>query len=94
MAADLHRVEGTVHGRVQGVGYRAFAVRWGKELGLRGFVRNEPGGTVAFAAEGSRADLERFLDALHVGPPLGRVTRVDETWTPPEDRLSGFEIRR
>lgn len=92
--SEAQRVEGMVHGRVQGVGFRAFAARWGRELGLRGWVKNETGGTVAFAAEGDRAALERFLDALHVGPPGGRVARVDEAWTPPEDRLSGFEIRR
>ena len=93
-ASGLERVAGRVHGHVQGVGYRAFAARWGKELGLRGWVQNEPGGTVGFVAEGPRAALERFLNALHVGPPPARVARIDEAWTPPEDRLSGFEIRR
>lgn len=94
MASDLSRVEGVVHGRVQGVGFRAFARRWGQELGLRGYVRNAPDGTVRFVAEGPRDALERLLDALHVGTPHSRVQRIDETWTPPEERLSGFEIRR
>lgn len=90
----MHRVEAIVHGRVQGVGYRAFVQKEALLLGLRGWVRNEPGGTVRLVAEGERAALERLLDALHVGPALARVQRIDETWSEPDDRHSGFEVRR
>ncbi len=93
-APELARVEAVVHGRVQGVSYRAFAAEEARMRGIIGWVKNEPGGTVRLVAEGPRPLLERLLDALHVGPPLARVQRIDETWTPPEDRHSGFEIRR
>ena len=88
------RVEAVVHGRVQGVNYRAYVQRQALDLGLLGWVRNEPDGTVRVVAEGPRPQIERLLDALHVGPRLARVGRVDETWTPPEDRHGGFEVRR
>ena len=88
------RVEAVVHGRVHGVGYRAFVREQAFDLGLLGWVRNEPDGTVRVVAEGPRPQVERLLDALHVGPRLARVGRVDETWTAPEDRHGGFEIRR
>lgn len=92
--ADTARVEAVVHGRVQGVGYRAFAAREAQTVGLLGWVKNEPDGTVRIVAEGPRAVLERFLDTIHVGPALARVARIDETWTPPNDLHGGFEVRR
>lgn len=92
--ADTARVEAVVHGRVQGVGYRAFAAREAQTVGLLGWVKNEPDGTVRIVAEGPRAVLERYLDAIHVGPSFARVARIDETWTAPQDLHGGFEVRR
>ncbi len=91
---ETARVEAVVSGRVQGVGYRAFVAREASAAGLLGWVRNEPSGAVRIVAEGRRAVLERFLDAIHVGPALARVARIDETWTPPRDLHGGFEVRR
>lgn len=88
------RVEAVVHGRVQGVGYRAFVAREAQTVGLLGWVKNEPDGTVRLVAEGPRAVVERFLDTIHVGPPFARVARVDETWTAAQDLHGGFEVRR
>lgn len=94
MSTETARVEAIVHGRVQGVNYRAFAAREARDRGLLGWVKNEPDGTVRLVAEGPKPQIERLLDALHVGPPLARVQRIEETWTPPEDRHGGFEVRR
>jgi acylphosphatase len=91
---DKQRVEAVVTGRVQGVGYRAYAREEAATLGLIGWVRNEPDGRVRVVAEGPRPQIERLLDSLHVGPSAARVERVDETWGPAEERHSGFEIRR
>jgi acylphosphatase len=92
--SDKQRVEAVVHGRVQGVGYRAYAREEGVTLGVIGWVRNEPDGTVRLVAEADRDVLERLLDSLHVGPAAAKVDRVDESWGPAEERHSGFEIRR
>lgn len=94
MANDHQRVEAVVHGRVQNVGYRAYVHREALDLGLLGWIRNETGGAVRVVAEGPRDRIERLLEAMHIGPRFARVARVDETWTPPEDRHGGFEIRR
>lgn len=91
---EAARVEAVVQGRVQGVGYRAFVAREAQAAGLLGWVRNEPGGAVRLVAEGRRGNIERFLDAIHVGPALARVARIDETWTAPQDLHGGFEVRR
>jgi acylphosphatase len=73
------RVIARVTGRVQGVNYRASARREAQLLGLAGWVRNEPDGSVLIDAEGDPAALEAFLDWCRRGPPLSRVDRVEET---------------
>ncbi|HEX4955931.1 MAG TPA: acylphosphatase [Thermoanaerobaculia bacterium] len=70
-------VEVRVSGRVQGVGFRAFVRRLGRELGLSGTVRNLPDGSVGVRAGGAEEAVEALLVALHEGPPASRVDRVE-----------------
>lgn len=65
-----------VSGRVQGVGFRAFAVREATRLGLDGWVRNLPDGRVEAIARGSEDGLAQFLAALRRGPLAARVDEV------------------
>ncbi|WP_245259011.1 acylphosphatase [Salinarimonas rosea] len=62
-----------VTGRVQGVGYRAFAAARAGELALRGFVRNREDGSVESVASGDPAAIEAYLAALRGGPPGASV---------------------
>ena len=82
-----------VVGRVQGVGFRYYAARAARELGVCGWVRNLPDGSVETLAEGDAAAVERYLDRLRQGPTASRVDRVAV-----EDRReeghAGFEITR
>jgi acylphosphatase len=90
--ARLHAI---VHGRVQGVGYRATAEYEGKKLGLAGWVRNRVDGTVEVDAEGPRPDLEAFLAFLHRGPLGAHVDAVDSDWLPAQGSAPfPFEVRR
>ena len=84
----------TVCGRVQGVGYRAHALRTADALRIAGWVANRRDGTVAVEATGVPEDLEAFVAALRAGPPGAEVTDVRVTRINPE-RVSGatFEIR-
>jgi acylphosphatase len=86
------RLEAVVRGRVQGVGYRVFALREASYLGLAGFVANEPDGSVRVIAEGSRGDLEALLERLGEGPPAGFVDRVIMRWEPARGMPPGFRI--
>jgi len=88
---ELHAV---VHGIVQGVWFRGWTRDAAREMGLCGWVRNLPDGTVELAARGERAMLERFLDRLHDGPPLARVIRVDAEWRDPSESSDSFDVRR
>jgi acylphosphatase len=80
-----------VTGRVQGVGYRFFAERAARELGVRGWVRNLPDGRVEAVAEGDDDALALFLERLRQGPRGARVERVAEEDRPPSG-FPSFEI--
>ena len=68
----------TVTGRVQGVGFRFFAERAARELGVRGWVRNLPNGAVEAVAEGEEEAVTRFVERLRKGPQGSRVERLAE----------------
>jgi acylphosphatase len=90
--SDNHQLHAIVHGRVQGVGFRDATERRAVELGLSGWVRNKPDGTVEVTAEGDRATLERFLEFLHRGPSAARVSRVESQWQPASGRFGDFRV--
>ncbi|MFC1931010.1 acylphosphatase [Chloroflexota bacterium] len=89
---DLTSVQATVYGRVQGVFFRDFVVRRADELGVTGYVRNLPQGTVAVMAEGERKQLERLLGYLKEGPPAAKVAKVVVEWGEYTGSYSGFKI--
>jgi acylphosphatase len=66
-----------VHGRVQGVGYRAFVEEEAATLGLDGWVRNRRDGTVEAVVAGSTEDVDAIIAACRKGPFSARVDRVD-----------------
>ena len=86
------RLEARVLGRVQGVGFRVWALREGMHLGLDGFVANEADGSVRVVAEGSRDALDRLVERLEEGPPAAFVDRVGTRWEPARGMASGFRI--
>jgi acylphosphatase len=66
-----------ISGRVQGVGYRAFAARAARALNLTGGARNLDDGRVEVIASGAVHALDRLEAVLGEGPSLARVSRVD-----------------
>ncbi len=90
---DKKRLHAIVYGRVQGVNFRAYTARRGRELGLTGWVRNRPDGTVETLAEGDQASLEALLEFLRVGPPSAHVSRVEHLWEEGSGDLEEFTIR-
>ena len=70
---DLARLRMLVHGRVQGVFFRHAAAEQALELGLRGWVKNLPGGDVEIVAEGPRRELKILAAWALQGPRLARV---------------------
>lgn len=91
----MKKVEAVVSGRVQGVGYRYFVRDIATGLGVTGWVRNNPDGTVSVSAEGKEGVLGDFLTAiLAAGDPFIRVTGIAVEWQDAGVTGEGFEIRR
>ena len=82
-----------VSGRVQGVGFRYFALDAARREGLHGYVRNNDDGSVEAVAEGESEALERFERAIRRGPSRSRVEHVMVDELTPERLNAGFEIR-
>ena len=82
----------TVFGRVQGVGYRYFALRQAELLGVNGFARNQPDGSVEVVAEGPEDSLVALEEQLREGPGFAAVTGVEREDVAPRGD-SGFHIR-
>ncbi len=93
MSSPNARFSAIVTGMVQGVNFRWFTQRRASELGLVGYVRNRPDGSVELVAEGPRDTLERLLDAVRVGPSMAAVENVDVRWDAPSGEMGRFEIR-
>ena len=93
MMADLASLQATVHGRVQGVFFRASVQTQAEMLRLNGYVRNLPDGTVEVRAEGEKEQLEKLLDYLKVGTRPARVDKVLYDWAEYTGNFSGFKVR-
>ncbi|MBI4899962.1 MAG: acylphosphatase [Actinobacteria bacterium] len=85
-------VEIVVSGVVQGVAFRWRASEEAERLGVTGWVRNEPDGTVRAHAEGHAANVDRFVEWCRQGPRSALVERVDVRDVEP-GRHTSFEIK-
>lgn len=77
---DAARLSALVSGRVQGVGYRAFARRVARDLRLAGYAENLADGRVEIVAEGPRSELEAFAHQLKRGPAHAEVEALELAW--------------
>lgn len=90
MVARLHL---KIHGDVQGVFFRANTQTVASKLGVSGWVRNLPDGSVEVLAEGDKKKLEELLEWCREGPSGAAVERVEEKWSEGKKEFSGFEVR-
>jgi acylphosphatase len=96
MATDQSPVRAhvTIHGRVQGVYFRASTVYEAQNLGLTGWVRNCPDGSVEAVAEGDRKKIEEWIAWCGRGPSGARVDKVEVRWLPSRGEFQAFQIKR
>ena len=87
------RLEATVRGRVQGVGFRYFVVRRAMHLDLAGWVANAADGTVVCVAEGAPDALDTLEADLRRGPTGALVDVVDAVRMAATGRFERFSIR-
>ncbi len=82
-----------IRGRVQGVGFRAFAYDQAIHEGIGGHARNLPDGAVEVVAEGEAEAMRRFEIKIRRGPAGARVDEVEVDLLPPGGRPAHFTIR-
>jgi len=86
------RVHMKMEGRVQGVWFRESTRKKAQTLGVFGWVRNCPDGTVEAVAEGPEEKVEALVSWCHEGPPSARVTRVIDAWDESRDEFDTFDV--
>ena len=80
-------------GRVQGVNFRAFTARVAESLGLDGWVKNLPDGSVEAVFEGGKETVEEAIRRCRTGPSFANVSDAEVRWRPSQGGFRGFSIR-
>lgn len=86
-------VKAVVVGRVQGVYFRAYTQEAASGLGLKGWVRNLPDGSVEALITGAPEQVERMITWLYQGSPMSLVREVQVQEVEADEEFSGFDIR-
>lgn len=81
-----------VHGRVQGVWFRASTAEQARALGLSGHARNLDDGTVEVVAVGADAAVQALMAWLSKGPPMAEVSAVQVEDAPDQSIVAGFTV--
>lgn len=82
-----------VSGRVQGVFFRSNTKEKALELGLSGWVKNEPNGDVLILAEGPEQKIFELIEWAKEGPELSIVDNISHEWIEPTGEFSSFSIK-
>jgi acylphosphatase len=81
-----------IHGRVQGVFFRNWAMERARSLGVRGWVRNRRDGSVELLAYGRDEAVEALTAACRTGPSAARVERIEVEIEEGEGPPAGFRV--
>jgi len=82
-----------IHGRVQGVWFRASTQEVANQLEIKGWVRNTPDGAVEAHIQGEDSSVEKMLSWCYQGPPGARVDHIDIKKVNPEEEYTAFNLR-
>ncbi|HEY0593739.1 MAG TPA: acylphosphatase [Thermoanaerobaculia bacterium] len=82
-----------IHGKVQGVGYRFFATRVARRLGLKGHIQNLRDGTVEAIVEGEGSAIDEWVEELREGPRFAEVSRIDQEKKDYRGALGDFDVK-
>lgn len=91
MAAIARTIK--VSGRVQGVFFRASTKTKAEELNIKGFIRNEPDGSVYIEAEGDESSMAKFIDWCKQGPRSAKVDQCSVAASAAKG-FEGFTVKR
>ena len=81
------------HGLVQGVFFRSNIIREASNLGLKGYARNMPDGTVEVVAEGLKNKIKELIEFCKKGPESAEVSKVDIKFMEPKNEFRSFKVK-
>ena len=90
--ADNVRAHTIISGRVQGVWFRMETKKAADRIGVNGWVKNLPDGTVEALFEGPKVKVDDVLSWCWQGPPLAKVSNVVIDWETHTGEFAGFEV--
>jgi acylphosphatase len=90
---EIIRVHIWVKGRVQAVGFRAHVEYNSLQIGVLGWVRNLGRDSVETVAEGTREQIDQFIEMVKTGPRASRVDEARVEYEPTTGRLDGFTVK-
>jgi acylphosphatase len=73
----MKAVKVIIYGKVQGVGFRNFVFLHAKKLNIKGYVKNNPDGTVEAVFEGDEDNINKMIELCKRGPERARVNKID-----------------
>ncbi|MCJ7434764.1 MAG: acylphosphatase [Anaerolineales bacterium] len=92
--SEKARIHIWVKGRVQGVGFRAHVEYYASLIGVTGWVRNVGLDAVETLAEGTRDELEKFIELVKQGPSASRVDEARVEWEVATNEFMEFGVKR
>ena len=93
MPAEIKRIEIIIIGQVQGVLFRFYAKEQAERLGVNGWAKNEPDGSVKIVAEGDEKRLQEFAAWCYNGPVNAKVAKTKVEWQKATGQFKEFSIR-
>lgn len=82
-----------IHGKVQGVGYRFYATRVARRLGLKGWIQNLRDGSVEAMVEGEGPTIDEWITEIKEGPRYAEVVRIDQERRDNAGPLDDFDVK-
>ncbi len=89
----MKEIKITVSGRVQGVRFRHFVKSLADELFLKGYVQNQPDGSVLAVVQGEDISLKSFLEKVQMGNTFSHIEGFHYIWRAPSQVFDNFEIK-
>ena len=86
----MKRIKINVYGLVQGVFFRYTTRKFARNLGLSGYVKNMPDGSVYIEAEGPEDKLYELFEFSKKGPKYAQVDRIEHEFLDPTNQYNGF----
>jgi len=82
-----------IQGKVHGVGYRFFATRVARRLGLKGSIKNLRDGSVEAIVEGEQSAIDEWIEELREGPRYAEVVNIEQESKDYTGKLPDFDVK-